>query len=171
VKSSLLVVLYLLVAVEAMAQAPLTPRPLDPLAAETFEQAMAGSALVRNLVRQLEASNLVVHIETSRSLPHGISGTMRFVTSRGGYRFVRLSLAVDMRNERRAAILGHELQHACEVAASDAHDINSVRRLYEEAGHHPTHSADVFETKAALMVERQVMVELRMAVHTDRGGR
>jgi len=171
VKSSLLVVLYLLVAVEAAAQAPLTPRPLDSLAAETFEQAMAGSALVRDLVRQLEASNLVVHIETSRGLPHGISGTMRFVTSRGGYRFVRISLAVDMRSERRAAILGHELQHACEVAASDAHDLDGVRRLYEAAGHHPTHSADVFETKAALVVERQVEAELRMAVHTDRGGK
>jgi len=168
VKSSFLVVLYLLVAVEAAAQAPLTPRPLDPLAAETFEQAVAGSPLVRDLVRQLEASNLVVHIETSRSLPTGISGTMRFVTSRGGYRYVRISLAVDLHSERRAAILGHELQHACEVANSDAHDIHAVRRLYEEAGHHPTHSADVFETRAALMVERQVRAELRLPQMTGR---
>lgn len=160
-KSSFLVVLYLLVTVEASAQALLTPRPLDSLAAETFEQAMAGSPLVRDLVRQLESSNLVVHVESSRALPTGISGTMRFVTSRGGFRYVRISLAAHLHTETRAAILGHELQHACEIAASEAHDIDGVRRLYEAAGHHPTHSADVFETRAALRVERQVRSELR----------
>lgn len=159
---SFLVVLYLLVAVAASAQTLLTPRPLDPLAAEAFEQARAGSPLVRDLVRQLESSNLVVHIESSRALPSGISGTMRFVTSRGGYRYVRISLAVHLRPPTRAAILGHELQHACELAASDAHDLDAVRRLYEAAGHHPGHSPDVFETPAALAVERQVRTELRL---------
>jgi hypothetical protein len=40
-KSSLLVVLYLLLALDVSAQPRLTPRPLDALAADTFEQAMA----------------------------------------------------------------------------------------------------------------------------------
>jgi len=170
VKSLFLVVLYLSVALDASAQARMTLRPLDPLAAETFEQALVGSPLVRDLVRQLEASNLVVHIESSRSLPSGVSGTMRFVTSRGGFRYVRISLSTDLRSEARAAILGHELQHACEVAASNAHDIDAVRRLYQASGHYPTHSVDVFETRAALLVERQVKAELR-AEHGDRGGK
>lgn len=169
-KSSCLVVLYLTVALEASAQVRMTPRPLDPLAAETFEQAVAGSSLVRDLVQQLEASNLVVHIESSRGLPGSVRGTMRFVTSRGGYRYVRITLAVEMRPEARAAILGHELQHACELAASDAHDHDAVRRLYQSAGHHPTNSENVFETRAALMVERQVKAELR-AEHGERGGK
>lgn len=169
-KSSFLVVLYLSVALDASAQVRMTPRPLDPLAAETFEQAMVGSPLVRELVRQLEASNLIVHIESSRSLPSGVSGTMRFVTSRGGYRYVRIAVGIDLRLEARAAILGHELQHACEVAASNAHDIDTVRRLYQASGHHPSHAEDVFETRAALLVERQVKAELR-ADHGDRGGK
>ena len=169
-KSLFLVVLYLSVALDASAQVRMTPRPLDPLAAETLEQAMGGSPLVRDLVRQLEASNLVVHIESSRGLPSGVSGTMRFVTSRGGFRYVRISLGMDLRHEARAAILGHELQHACEIAASDAHDMDAVRRLYQESGHHPTHAEDVFETRAALLVERQVKAELRID-HGDRGGK
>jgi hypothetical protein len=174
VKSLSLVVLYLLVssfaAVEASAQVRMTPRPLDPLAAETFDQALAGSPLVRDLVRQLEGSNLVVHIESSRHLPTGISGTMRFVTHRGGYRYVRISLAAELRAERRAAILGHELQHACELAASEAYDLDAVRRLYQSSGHQPFAGDDTFETKAAMMVERQVRTELR-AEHGDRGGK
>lgn len=162
--------LSLLSAVEASAQVRMTPRPLDPLAAETFDQALAGSPLVRDLVRQLEESNLVLHIESTRQLPSGISGTMRFVTYRGGYRYVRISLAVDGRPESRAAVLGHELQHACELAASDASDLDAVRRLYRSSGHQPFAGHDIFETKAAMMVERQVKAELR-AEHGDRGGK
>lgn len=162
--------LCLLIAVAASAQVRMTPRPLDPLAAETFDQALAGSPLVRDLVRQLEGSNLVVHIESTRQLPTGISGTMRFVTHRGGYRYVRISLAVEVRPESRAAVLGHELQHACELAASDASDLDAVRRLYQSSGHRPSAGYDMFETKAAMLVERQVKAELR-AEHGDRGGK
>lgn len=163
-KSLFLVVLYLFIAVEVSAQNVRTPRPLDPLAAETFEQAAAGSALVRDLVHQLEASNLVIHIESSRGLPAGIAGTMRFVTSRGGFRYVRIQLAVEIRPEARAAVLGHELQHACELAASDAHDMDAVRRLFQAEGHRTGYSGDVFETRAAILVERQVKTELRAEV-------
>jgi hypothetical protein len=120
------------------------------------------------LVGQLETSNLIVHIESSRHLPSGVIGTMRFVTSRGGYRYVRISLAADLRADARAAMLGHELQHACEVAASAAHDNDAVRRLFQAAGHRPTGAEDVFETRAAMLVERQVRSELR-ADHADRG--
>lgn len=160
-KSWFLVGLYLSLATEVSAQPVMTPRPLDPMAAETYEQAAVGSPLVRDLIRQLEASNLVVHIESSRSLPFGVIGTMRFVTSRGGFRYVRIQLAAAVRAQARAAILGHELKHACELAASDADDIDAVRRLYQSAGHHPGHSEDVFETRAAILVERQVRTELR----------
>jgi len=149
VKRSFLVVLSLplslLIAVEASAQVRMTPRPL-------------------------EGSNLVVHIESTRQLPTGISGTMRFVTHRGGYRYVRISLAVDGRPWSRAAVLGQELQHACELAASDAYDIDAVRRLYQSSGHQPFAGDDTFETTAAMMVERQVKAELR-AEHGDRGGK
>ena len=169
-KLPFLAVLYLLIAVEASAQPVRAPRPLDPLAAETLEQALAGSPLVRDLVHQLEASNLVVHIESSRGLPAGINGTMRFVTSRGGFRYVRIQVGADLRPEARAGILGHELQHACELAASDAHDMEAVRRVFQNTGHHPGASLEVFETRAAMQVERQVRAELR-AEHGDRGGK
>ena len=168
-KSWFLVVLYLVMADVVSAQNGRTPRPLDPVAAEAYEQAVAGSPLLRDLVRRLEASNLVVHIESSWSLPSGVGGTMRFVTSRGGFRYVRIHLATGIRPDDRAAILGHELQHACELAASDAHDMEAVRRLYQATGHHPGPSENVFETRAAVLVERLVRAELR-AGHGERGG-
>ena len=62
----------------------LTPRPLDPIAVDTFASAIAGSAVVRSLVKRLESSNVIVHIVTSAQMPAGIGGMTRFVTSRGG---------------------------------------------------------------------------------------
>jgi hypothetical protein len=80
----------------AVAGEPLTPRPLDPIVAEAFASAQAQSALVRSLVATLESSN--------RHRPHSVvtgpaPGHWRqtsFVTSRGGYRYVRITIAVDL---------------------------------------------------------------------------
>ena len=71
----------------------LTPRPLDPLAAETLAHAIERSAIARRLVTQLESSNVIVHIVSAPHLPDGLGGTTRFVTSRGGYRYLRITLS------------------------------------------------------------------------------
>ena len=136
---------------------PLTPRPLDPIAADAFIRARADSVTVRSLVATLEASNVIVHIESSRMLPLGIVGTTRFVTSRGGYRYVRITIATDLSKTGRSAILAHELQHACELAQSNADDADSVRELFEREGHR---LGAFVETRAAIDAERLVRGEL-----------
>jgi hypothetical protein len=142
----------------ALADARLTPRPLDPLAAETFAHAVERSAVVRSLVERLESSNVIVHIETSLQMPGGIGGTTRFVTSRGGYRYLRITLGSDLTRGGRSAILGHELKHACEVADSSATDVNTMRELFEKEGHR---DGQYFETVAAIQTEREVRMELQ----------
>ena len=144
----------------AAAGEPLTPRPLDPVAAEAFARARAQSAVVRSLVSKLESSNVLVHIASSRSLPLGIGGTTHFVTSRGGYRYVRITVAADLSKSGQTAILGHELQHAGEIAASAADDAESIRELFEKEGHR---AGDYFETRAAIDTERLVRNEVNAA--------
>ena len=65
----------------------------------------------------------------------------------------------------RAAILGHELQHACEVAASPADDATRIRQLFEGEGRR--HGA-YFETGAAVMVEKNIRKELCAAAPAAR---
>ena len=151
--------LFVLVLVPSFAAASeqLTPRPLDPIAIDAFALAQANSVTVRSLVATLEASNVIVHIESSRILPFGIGGTTRFVTSRGGYRYVRIAIAVDLPRASRPAILAHELQHACELAQSRADDLDGVRELFEREGHR---QGEFFETRAAINAERLVRGEL-----------
>lgn len=141
----------------ALAQGELTPRPVDPLAAATFARATEGSAIVRALVERLEWSNVIVHIETAARMPAGIGGMTRFVTSRGGYRYLRITLGSALTLTVRSAILGHELKHACEVAESSAADQESMRELFENEGHRV---GQYFETMAAIHVERGVRMEL-----------
>ncbi len=126
---------FVLVLVPSFATAgePLTPRPLDPFAADAFASAVAQSSVVRSLVATLESSNVIVHIVSSRTLPMGIGGTTRFVTSRGGYRYVRITITTALSRTGRTTILGHELKHACEIAASEADDIESRRAVVREA--------------------------------------
>lgn len=135
----------------------LTPRPLDPVAAGALQRALASSELARALVATLESSNVIVHIQSSRQLPAGIGGVTRFVASRGGYRYVRIAIAVDLPPPARTAILAHELQHACEVAESRADDVASLRQLFARVGHR---NGDFYETPAALRIERMVRAEL-----------
>ena len=136
-------------------------RVLDPLAAAMLAQAMERSAIVRDLVHQLQHSNMIVHIEATRNLPSGIGGATRFVASRGEYRYLRISLSVWLPPADRVAIVGHELQHAMEVAQSLAANAGELRRWFETSGFRVHASHDLFETNAALQIEMKIRQELR----------
>jgi hypothetical protein len=151
------VFLIVLTFASVAAAASYTLRPVDPVAAETLDFAVARSAMVRSLTTAIESSNLIVHIASSNELPLGIGGTTRFVFSSGGYRYVRITVAAALPLRIRGAILGHELQHARELAESTADDPISVRRLFEQTGYR---TGAFFDTRAALDAERHVRMEL-----------
>jgi len=150
--------LLLLPSAVAAGTSTTTPRPLDPIAAEAFAQALERSAIVRSLVATLEASNVIVHIESSRTLPSDVRGMTRFVVARGGYRYVRITFNIQLWGRDRVATLAHELQHACEVANSSAADVASIRELFEHSGHR---TGPYFDTNAAAATGRNVLAELR----------
>lgn len=153
-----LFLLFIFVASSAAADPLLMVRPIDAPAANTLARALERSALVRALVSELEASNVVVHILFSRDLPLGIAGTTRFVTSKGGYRYLRITIATVLRDYDRVPILGHELQHAAEIARSNAADPESIRKVLESDGYQTREQ--FFETRSALRVEKRVREEL-----------
>jgi hypothetical protein len=152
-----LIVFLLCVDPFAAAAGPLTPRPVDSVAAETFALALSRSAVVRALVATLQQSNVIVHIESSLRLPAGIGGTTRFVAARGGYRYVRITIGSGLAKTARTAILGHELQHACEIAASEADDVEGLEQVFARSGRR---NGDFFETAVAIETERRVRLEL-----------
>jgi hypothetical protein len=115
--------------------------------------------MVRALVDTLRESDIIIHMEMSRHLPAGIGGTTRFVARRGGHRYVRMTISTQLSADARVAMLGHELQHALEIAQSQAHDVAALRLFWERQGYHV--NGAYFETATALRVERSVRRELR----------
>lgn len=155
----LCLILVLLQPATTWADADVVLRPLDGCAAELLAALLDRSAIVRALAGELQTSDLIVHIEISPYLPAGLGGTTRFAASRGGRRYVRVTISSHLRLMDRMAMLGHELQHVREMAQSSARDTRQLRAWYDKAGHRQRQN--VYETTAALHLERLVRAELR----------
>jgi hypothetical protein len=134
-------------------------RPIDHSSAVTLQRGTAKSPLIRGLIRDLEQTDAIVHVEMSRHLPAGIGGTTRFVASRGGHRYLRVTLSSALPPDARIAMLGHELQHVVEIAQSAAIDLDGLEQMWRQRGYKI--SGTYFETDAALRVERAIRKELR----------
>lgn len=111
---------------------PLTPRPLDPVAIETFTHVVDKSEAMRALVRVIEGSNVIVHIVSSPGVPASVGGRTRLVTSRGGYRYVRITINPELPLQWRATILARELRMAGEIAKSRPAEDDRRRTLQTE---------------------------------------
>jgi hypothetical protein len=138
-------------------------RALDPWAVEALRLGIERSPTVRDLVAELEASDVIVHVETRAALPFSAVGTTRLSASTGSRRYVRIVLLRDPLPVNRVAVLGHELQHACEIARSPARDASGMRLLFDAIGRPAPGERAAYETEAAVKVTRVVWYE----VHGD----
>ena len=113
------------------------------------------------LAEELARSNLIIHLETNAILPRGLDGMLRFVTTAGGFRYVRISIGPHLTSHVVVAMIGHELRHAVEIArASEVVDEASMVRLYSRIGF-SCEKPVTFDTLAAIRVGTQVLRELR----------
>ena len=121
------------------------------------------SPFFRALVDQLERSDVVVYIRCGR-LPSRLDGQLTFVSAAGGLRYVLVQIAWDRPAQRKIAILGHELQHALEIAALPAIvDQPSMVREYARIGFERERGIDVvtrFDTTAAIEAGERVWKEM-----------
>ena len=76
------------------------------------------SPTLRDLVEQLDNSDVVVYLVIDRSPAPPSAGHISLMAAAGGRRYLRLSLATRYTGWQRIAILGHEVQHAVEIAAT-----------------------------------------------------
>jgi hypothetical protein len=164
-----IVVAFLCLSLPVFGQPLPRVRPLDEVAAAALARGLEESARFRALVDELDASDVIVHVVATPTLPHGLLGMMRFVGRRGRTRYVRIDLRSLGSPDQRTATLAHELQHACEVARADVASHIEVRMLYREIGHGIPGAYDSFETEDARAAGAEVWSELRQtaAATTD----
>lgn len=116
------------------------------------------------LADRLSNSDLIVYVDADCYAPEGLDGRLTFVGSAPAVRYVRIRVAYYPNAARQLAIIGHELQHAVEIADHPAIvDEESLGRVYSRIGYSNnmllprTHT---FDTEAAVRTGRQVYREL-----------
>ena len=133
-------------------------RPAARSAGRLIESARSRSATVVRLIRELEETDAIVYVQLS-ALPHVQSGSTRLaaVTSRG--RFLRIIINARLHSWEQVQMLGHELQHALEIAgAADVTTVAKLRELYQSIGI-PGMKEDQYETYEAQRIEALVRAE------------
>lgn len=143
-------------------------RLLDPAVVLAHEAGSRNSSTFRELVAELQASDVIVHVVSSVALPSGVGGTTRFVGTIGGARYVRIDLASSLTYRSRVAILAHELQHACEIARSGAGSSDAVNALFRAIGKASPIAPGGFETLEAEITGWLVWAEL-VGTHRAQG--
>jgi len=112
-------------------------RPLSPGVINLIEGASERSLIVTRLMKELEATDLVVYVSDSMpGVNAGPKSNLAFLAREGGLRYVMVRIDFwRLSPPERIAALGHELQHALEIAAApEVKSAASLAELYRRIG-------------------------------------
>lgn len=113
-----------------------------------------------SLVTALNRTDVIVYIEQVMVLPIGTMGRLSMMPLAGDFRYLRVQIRADLTRREAIALIGHELQHALEIAdAAEVRDSLSLIRLYERIGH-ASSGEHAYDTEAAQDTGRVVRREL-----------
>ena len=147
-------------------------RYLDHGIEEVASIAYTQSAVFRALVAVLESSDVVVYVDRGRCMRGAVRSCLHIMTSRGGVRYLRVTLDPQRSLLVVVAQLAHELHHATEVAnRPEVVDDKTLNSLYGEIGFECRDrvAGQCWETEAAKdserLVQHQVMAMLSIAAN------
>ncbi len=121
-RTSLIVLALLTLPVHTFALPPQTVpggprvRPDDSRSAAIVLEGMERSATMRALIDALEARDVIIYIQMQPTLKGRLAGSVTWVTAAGRFRYIRVSWNPELSTAMAIATLGHELQHALEIA-------------------------------------------------------
>ena len=136
----------------------------DARTAVLLVQGLERSETIRSLVSQIEQHNVIVYLEMQPALKKRLAGTMTWISAAGIYRYVRLSINPELSTDVAISTLGHELQHALEVAkAPQIVNEQSLVAYYRTHGDGSRAEINGWDTEAARVVGNFVRRDLAAA--------
>ena len=143
-------------------------RPTQPMGHRLVREGLERSLTIRRLVDGIERSDIIVYLELRTDMPTGLVGSLRFIARGTTDRFLQIRLNRRHEWSTLLAFLGHELQHAAEVAATpDVRSADGLRAFYRRAGIRV--GPDAYDSRAAQDTGRLVHAELRRGSPVFRG--
>jgi hypothetical protein len=141
-------------------------RTMDPRLRSEINEGLARSSFFRQLIARLDASDVIVYVQSRCAMPHRIFGRLAFMGTAGGRRYVHVLVSCALMDNEQVAALGHELRHAVEIAeAPSVVDTSSLGAEYQRIGYasHGLPRGSAFESHAAVDAAHQVWAELSRA--------
>ena len=135
-------------------------RPASTFVAGVIEEGICRSATLRSMVATLQTTDLIVYVTMAPLSDRRVGGGLQYVGVTATDRVLRIVLRFSLDRTARMAMLGHELQHAIEVAS--APEIRSQKTLedYYRAHGVPGATESTYETDAAHRMEFRVREEV-----------
>jgi hypothetical protein len=110
-------------------------RPADSRIATLLLDGLRRSPALVAMVDRVENSDVIVYLEIEPTLTGRLAGCLTWMGTTGGYRYVRASLNPNQPADILIAAIGHELQHAIEIADNpEVTDPDSLRAFYQRIG-------------------------------------
>ena len=135
-------------------------RALDARAREWIRIGTAQSPTFRALLARLAASDLILYIEIVDGIIGGSAGRLYFVTATPSVRYLRIEVVPQGNVREMVALVGHELQHAVEIAnARHVRDRQALALLYLGMDENAL-SRSRYDSVAARMTEERVRSEV-----------
>ena len=131
-----------------------------------LDQGAAESPTLERLLAQLQQTDTIVYVQPGIcAFGHFRACLPNFVARSGSVRYLRIVFDPHQaRGPQLIALIGHELQHAVEIARAPAvHDADGMGRLFRKIGISPACPKalpDCFETDAARLAGDSILEEL-----------
>ena len=135
-------------------------------AAELLDELIARSPTARDLIEQLDQSDLLIYVRYQLFSTTTMTGRIGFLESSRPRRLAVIEVAYRNTRTDQLAALGHELQHAVEIAGAPlVRDAPSLAAFYAAIGDSTGHAgrSETFETAAAAATGRRIRNELVLA--------
>jgi hypothetical protein len=138
-------------------------RPEGRFERRVIAEGLCGSAIFRSLVDAIQRSDVIVYVSMRRLGDRRLHGRLDFLTATATERVLRAAFSFPLDRATRIAVLGHELQHAVEVAGAPDIRTRSAFAAYYRAHGQPARIESAYDTDAARRVEAQIRVDLARA--------
>ena len=139
-------------------------RAADPRVQALLADGFRRSQTFAGLLLAINRTDVIVYVERVMSLPKDTLGRLAMVPIAKSARYLRIQIRAELPHNDAIALIGHEMQHALEIARdTTVRDQNGMITLYERIGH-SSGGEHVYDTVAAQDTGRQVRKELTMPV-------
>ena len=137
-------------------------RSTDARLAKMIELGARRSATFAGLLAAIERTDVIVYIEAAKGMPSKLDGRLLLLPMSNNQRYLRIQLRAGLSREETVPLIGHELQHALEIAAEpEVRDQAGMISLYERIGESSS-GVHAYDTAAARSTARQVRTELEL---------